>query len=91
MSSFVEYNNSKSFYTMSWIAFAIAFVGMVGGLIYLPLEIATKAFFGMTYLFSVSACFTLAKVIRDKYESEKFVTKIEHAKTEKFLNENTNI
>lgn len=91
MSSFIEYNNSKSFYTMSWISFAISFVGMIGGLIYLPMAIAAKGFFAMAYLFSVSSCFTLAKVIRDKHEAEKFVNKIENAKTEKFLNENTNV
>lgn len=88
MSSIVEYSNSKSFYTMAWISFAISFVGMGLGLVYLPLEIITKCFFGMTYLFSISSCFTLAKVIRDKHEGEKFINKIENAKTEKFLNEN---
>jgi hypothetical protein len=89
MSALMEYNNSKSFYTMAWLSFAISFVGMALGLIYLPLDIITRCFFGMTYLFSISSCFTLAKVIRDKHEAEKFVNKIESAKTEKFLNENT--
>lgn len=91
MSSFIDYNNSKSFYVMSWISFGISFIGMIAGLAYLPMDIAAKAFFGMTYLFSVSACFTLAKVIRDKHEADKFINKIESAKTEKFLNENTNV
>ncbi len=91
MSSFIDYNNSKSFYVMSWISFIISFVGMAAGLIYLEMAIAAKAFFTMTYLFSISACFTLAKVIRDKHEAEKFVNKIESAKTEKFLTENTNV
>jgi len=88
MNGLMEYNNSKSFFTMAWISFAISFVGMAIGLIYLPIELATKGFFAMTYLFSVSSCFTLAKVIRDKHEGEKFINKIENAKTEKFLNEN---
>lgn len=91
MSSFIDYNNSKSFYVMSWISFVISFVGMVTGLVYLEMAIAAKAFFAMTYLFSVSSCFTLAKVIRDKHEAGKFINKIENAKTEKFLNENTNV
>ena len=91
MSSFIDYNNSKSFYVMSWISFVISFVGMATGLVYLEMAIAAKAFFAMTYLFSVSSCFTLAKVIRDKHEAGKFINKIENAKTEKFLNENTNV
>lgn len=89
MSNYIyEYNNSKSFYTMSWIAFVISFVGMVAGIVYLEGNIAIKGFLAMSYLFSISACFTLAKVIRDKHESEKFIHKVENAKTEKFLNEN---
>ena len=91
MSSFTDYNNSKSFYTMSWISFVISFAGMTIGLIYLPMTLPARGFFGMAYLFSISSCFTLAKVIRDRHEAEKFVTKIENAKTEKFLNENSNI
>ena len=91
MNSFTEYNNSKSFYTMAWISFAISFVGMAGGLIYLDMTIAARGFFAMTYLFSVSSCFTLAKVIRDRHEADKFINKIENAKTEKFLTENSTV
>jgi hypothetical protein len=89
MSSYIyENQNSKSFYTMSWIAFVISFVGMGIGLIYIDTDLATKGFLGMSYLFSITSCFTVAKVVRDKHEAEKFINKVEHAKTEKFLNEN---
>lgn len=91
MSSFIDYNNSKSFYIMSWISFIVSSVGMLAGLVYLDIDLEVKAFFGMTYLFSVSSCFTLAKVIRDKHEADKFIHKIESAKTEKFLSENTTV
>ena len=84
-----ENNNSKSFYSMSWIAFGISFVGMLIGLVYMEIDIATKAFLAMTYLFSLTSCFTLAKVVRDKHESDKFINKVESAKTEKFLNESS--
>jgi hypothetical protein len=91
MSSFTEYNNSKSFYTMAWISFVLSFAGMVIGLIYLPMTLAARGFFAMAYLFSISSCFTLAKVIRDQHEADKFVNKIENAKTEKFLTENSTV
>jgi len=68
---FFESQNSKSFYNMSWIGFAISFTGMILGIVYLNADIAVKGFFAMSYLFSVTACFTLAKVVRDKYELEK--------------------
>lgn len=74
---------------MSWIAFVTSFIGMALGIIYLEGNIAIKGFLAMSYLFSISACFTLAKVIRDKHEADKFINKVENAKTEKFLSENT--
>lgn len=74
---------------MAWMAFILSFAGMVAGLAYLQADFAVKGFIGMSYLFSVSSCFTLAKVVRDKHEAGKFINKIETAKTEKFLNENS--
>ena len=84
-----ENQNSKSFYSMAWIAFVLSFIGMTIGLIYLQADFAMKGFLAISYLFSVTSCFTVAKVVRDKHESEKFLHKVEHAKTEKFLSENT--
>lgn len=82
-----ENQNTKSFQTMSWIAFIISSVGMMAGLIYIEADVAVKGFLAMAYLFSITSCFTLAKVVRDKHESEKFVNKVEKKKTEKFLTE----
>ena len=92
MSSYIYDNqNSKSFYNLAWIAFAISFVGMAIGLIYMKADLAMKGFLAMSYLFSVTSCFTLAKVVRDKYEADKFINKVERTKTEKFLNENRTV
>lgn len=89
MNSYIyENQNSKSFYNMAWIGFVISFAGMVIGVLYMDGDIATKGFLLMSYLFSVTACFTVAKVVRDKHESEKFINKVEKSKTEKFLTEN---
>ena len=85
-----ENQNSKSFYNMSWIAFGLSFIGMLIGLIYMEADLAMKGFLGMSYLFSITSCFTLSKVVRDRHEAEKFINKVENAKTEKFLNE-TNV
>lgn len=74
---------------MAWIGFSVSFIGMILGVIYLQADLAVKGFFSMAYLFSIMSCFTLAKVIRDKHESERFLHKVEHAKAEKFMSENT--
>lgn len=88
MSAYIyENHNTKSFFNMAWIAFAISFVGMGIGLFYLEASFAMKGFLAMSYLFSVTSCFTVAKVVRDRHESDKFINKVESAKTEKFLSE----
>jgi len=73
---------------MSWISFAVATTGMILGILYIDAELAIKGFLAMGYLFTITSCFTLAKVIRDRHESERFLTKMEKAKTEKFMAEN---
>ncbi|MEZ4931970.1 MAG: YiaA/YiaB family inner membrane protein [Saprospiraceae bacterium] len=80
--------NTKSFYNMAWIGFVISLVGMVLGLVYLESTFAMKGFLAMSYLFSLTSCFTVAKVVRDRHEADKFINKVENAKTEKLLNEN---
>jgi len=85
MSTKYQNSNTQAFSTLAWISFGISFIGMVVGLIYLQMDIYQKAFIGMTYLFSISSCFVLAKVVRDKQEGEDYVKKIENAKTEQML------
>lgn len=91
MSTFlVDNNNTKAFYNMAWIGFCCSAIGMVAGLVLLEVDLSVKGFFAMAYLFSVSSCFTLAKVIRDRHESDRLINRVETAKTEKFLNEHGN-
>ena len=87
MSKYINESNTQAFYTMAWISFIVAFSGMLAGIWYLETSWSVKGFLGMAYLFTVSACFTLAKVVRDKQESSRIINKIENAKTERFLNE----
>ncbi|MBX2840521.1 MAG: hypothetical protein KTR26_02020 [Flammeovirgaceae bacterium] len=82
-----ENNNTKAFYTMAWISFGISFVGTVIGLYLLDTTLPVKGFFAMSYLFTVSSCFTVAKVVRDKQEGERLINKVENAKTERLINE----
>lgn len=80
-----ENQNSKSYYHMAWISFSLSFIGMAAGLIYLEAESAIKGIFAMAYLFSVSSCFTLAKVIRDRHETELSMVKTEQASNDKYM------
>lgn len=82
-----EHSNTKAFYNMAWGSFIISFVGVLAGVFIMEAPLATKGFFVMSYLFSISSCFTVAKVVRDKQESGKIISKIEQAKAEKLINE----
>lgn len=86
----IDHSNSRSFFNMAWIAFILASAGTLTGIVLLPADLATKGFLAMGFLFTVSSCFTLAKVTRDRHESERLYNKVERAKTEQYLSENEN-
>jgi len=85
MSTKYQNSNTQAFSILAWISFGVSFIGMAVGLIYLEMDIYQKGFIGMTYLFSISSCFVLAKVVRDKQEGEDYVKKIENAKNEHMI------
>lgn len=60
--------NTAAFYALAWIAFVVSAVGTLLGLYLFEADIQTKGFFVMSYLFSLTASFTVAKVVRDKEE-----------------------
>lgn len=82
-----ENKNTQSFYNLAWLALILSMAGMAIGIFYLQVDLAMKGFISMSFLFAVTSCFMVAKVVRDKHEGEKIVNKVEHAKTEKYLAE----
>jgi hypothetical protein len=77
-------------HSSSWTAFTYAsFVGsilMMGvGIVYAPIDIWIKAYFGMAAIMVIQSSITLTKTLRDVQESEKFVNRIEDAKAERIL------
>ena len=86
----IDHNNTKSFHNMAWIAFILASVGTIAGIVLLGVEPVTKGLLAMGFVFTISSCFTLAKVVRDRHESDRLYNKVERAKTEKFLSESEN-
>lgn len=72
---------------MAWISFVISMIGMAACIMMSDGDLTEKGFLIIAYLFSVSSCLTLAKVIRDKHEADRFLNKIEQTKTEQYLSE----
>ncbi len=77
--------NTAAFYILAWISFVISFAGVSIGLYMMEAIWSVKAFFGMSYLFSLSSCFMVSKVVRDKQEEESIINKVEKAKTQELI------
>jgi hypothetical protein len=76
----------------SWIAFTYAsFLGAIGmvalGILFAPVDIWIKAYFGMAAAFLVQSSITMTKTLRDVHENARFVNRIEDAKAERLLME----
>ena len=71
----------------AWASFLIAFATTMIGIAYLPVDRWTRGFLAMGVLFTINACFTLAKTVRDNHEAGKFMNRLTGAKAEKLLQE----
>jgi hypothetical protein len=71
----------------AWASFLIAVGSTTVGIIWLPVDGWVRGFLAMGLLFTVNACFTLAKTVRDTHEAGKFINRLTGAKAEKLLQE----
>ena len=70
-----------------WAAFVIAVATTTIGIWLLPADVWVRGYLGIGLWFSVSSSFTLAKAMRDSHESQKLISRVEEAKTERILRE----
>lgn len=91
MEQTVQQKDTQAWVIQVWAFFAIAMSAMTLSIIYLPtdrpIDNWMKGQLGITFLFSVSSTFTLAKTIRDNHEAGKLVARIDEARVEKILTE----
>jgi len=79
--------HSAAWVTFTYASFVGALAMVIGGILFLPVEIWVKGYFAMGVLLLVQACITVTKTIRDQHESKRLVNRIEDAKTERLLME----
>ncbi|MFB7128178.1 hypothetical protein DR950_26250 [Kitasatospora xanthocidica] len=87
MSAPMQTRTTAAYYLQAVLSFALSGTALAVGIIYLPVGGWTRAFLGLGLLFTVSSAFTLAKVIRDRQESNDMVTRVDQARLEKLLSE----
>ena len=68
-----------------WVAFFIALVMTLFGILQVPGDLWVRGYLAMGTLFTVGSTFTLAKTVRDNLESKKLRNRIRSARTEQLL------
>lgn len=79
--------HSQSWTNFTLLSFGVSAAMMAGGIYFLEASFSAKGFYSMASIMLVHTSITLTKTMRDKAEADKFINKIEDAKTEKLLME----
>lgn len=88
----MENNNISLPSSTSWvlfvkITFVVALLAMGAFVFFLEGSLLTKGYLALNSLFLVSSTIMLSKTLRDEYEAERLLNKINEAKTNKILKE----
>ena len=76
-------SNAWKMFTM--VSFGIATAMMAGGIYFMDASFAAKGFYAMAAIMLVHTSIAVTKMLRDSEEAERFINRIEDAKTEKLL------
>ncbi len=68
-------------------SFACAVLGMLAGIVMMPVDLWVRGYLAMGTFFLVGSSFTLSKTLRDQFESSKLINRLSNAKAEKLLEE----
>jgi hypothetical protein len=86
-SATVQPRTNPAFFVQSAISFAVSTVAVLGGILALPLTLWVRAFLALGLLYVVTSTFTLAKVVRDRQETDEIVSRVDKARLERLLAE----
>jgi len=81
------HTDTNAWVFQAWASFLIALGTTAVGIIFLPVDRWVRGFLAMGLLFTINACFSLAKTVRDNHEAGKFINRLTGAKAEKLLQE----
>jgi hypothetical protein len=79
--------HSSAWVSFTYASFISALSMVVGGIVFLPVDMWVKAYFAMGVVLLVQTCIIVTKTLRDVHESKRLVNRIEDAKTERLLME----
>ncbi|MFV0136905.1 YiaA/YiaB family inner membrane protein [Streptomyces sp. HMX87] len=83
----VKQQSTAAFYGQAVASFAVALAATAIGIFNLQTDAWVRAFLAVAVLYLVTSAFTLAKVIRDRQEAGRIVSRVDQARLEKLLAE----
>ncbi|MEU3980103.1 YiaA/YiaB family inner membrane protein [Streptomyces sp. NPDC026672] len=83
----VKQQSTAAFYGQAVASFALALVATAVGIYHLHADAWVRAFLAIAVLYLVTSAFTLAKVVRDRQEAGRIVSRVDQARLEKLLAE----
>ncbi|MDX2595587.1 MULTISPECIES: YiaA/YiaB family inner membrane protein [Streptomyces] len=83
----VKQQNTAAFYGQAVASFSVAMAATAVGILRLDADAWVRAFLAIAVLYLVTSAFTLAKVIRDRQEAGRIVSRVDQARLEKLLAE----
>ncbi|MFJ4716983.1 YiaA/YiaB family inner membrane protein [Streptomyces sp. NPDC088785] len=83
----VKQQNTNAYYGQAVASFAVALAAVSVGIYSLDVSGWIRAFLAVSVLYLTTSAFTLAKVIRDRQEADRIVSRVDQARIEKILAE----
>ncbi len=77
--------DSEAWQMFSIASFVLTAGMMAGGIYFLEVSFAAKGFYAMSAIMLVHTSISVTKMMRDREEANRFINKLEDAKTEKLL------
>ncbi|MEU3507406.1 YiaA/YiaB family inner membrane protein [Streptomyces longwoodensis] len=83
----VKQQSTAAFHGQAVASFAVAMAATAVGIVRLDADAWVRGFLAIAVLYLVTSAFTLAKVVRDRQEAGRIVSRVDQARLEKLLAE----
>jgi hypothetical protein len=83
----VKQHSTAAYYAQAAVSFGLALVAVAVGVYRLDASGWVRAFLAVSVLYLTTSAFTLAKVVRDRQEEGRIVSRVDQARLEKLLAE----
>lgn len=78
---------TTAFFVQAILSFAISLLAVGIAVWNLPTDIWVRAFLGISVLYVTTSSFTLAKIVRDRQDTDAVVSRVDQARLDKLLAE----